>query len=237
MAAPREKNADETIRRFCHMKCSDAQVFFDQMHREGDDFENVAVLNHLKTCKACTREYLQWCRIARKLHDSPALDAPATLYDRVMREVESNAAPGRTHIYRPQWRRLRVPLALAALLLLTIGISVLLRKQSIGTTHQRIIALPEIPQQQTKENMITAHFEYAHATARKISLVGDFNGWNKDMHQLQRNADGTWSIDIQIPKGCYQYLFYIDENDWLTDPHGSKNIPDGFGGYNTVIEL
>jgi hypothetical protein len=219
------------------MKCSDMQMFFDQMHREGDDFENMVVLDHMKACKACTREYLQWSRIARKLEGSPALDAPPALYDRVMREVVNNAAPVSIPVSRPQWRRLRIPLALAALLLITIGTSVLLRKQSVGTIDPQIISQPEMPQQHTNENIITAHFECAHTAAQKISLVGDFNGWNKDMHQLQRKADGTWSIDIRIPKGCYQYLFYIDENVWLTDPHGSEKVPDGFGGYNTVIEL
>ena len=73
--------------------------------------------------------------------------------------------------------------------------------------------------------------------AESPSLIGDFNGWDTDKHQLVRGENGLWSIDLPMKKGCYQYLFYVDGATWQIDPTGKATAPDGFGGYNTVTEL
>ena len=37
--------------------------------------------------------------------------------------------------------------------------------------------------------------EWAPA-ARRVSLIGDFNGWNRESHPLERNERGVWEITL-----------------------------------------
>lgn len=240
MASSCKKDTCQTIRGIGSMKCSDVQMFFDQMVREGETFANSIVINHMNECESCSREYAQWRAITQKLNNAPPLQAPPTLYAGIMEEVDNSRARQSfitSLIAQLKTQFVYVPVAVTALLLIVAGTVTLLQKQSGHRTSTPVISKKEIPVHHVDENTVMAHFEYSYPTAKKITLVGDFNKWDKNRHQLQKNAEGTWTIDIQLPKGCYQYLFYIDENNWQTDPQGKKQTPDGFGGYNTVIEL
>ncbi|MCW8966024.1 MAG: hypothetical protein OQK82_04965, partial [Candidatus Pacearchaeota archaeon] len=70
------------------MKCSEVQSFFDRMVREGEAFTDSDVIRHMSDCESCSHEYAQWRTIAQKLNDAPPLQAPPTLYARVMEEVD-----------------------------------------------------------------------------------------------------------------------------------------------------
>lgn len=222
------------------MKCSDVQSFFDQMVHEGDTFDNDNVVRHMNECEVCRREYVQWRSIAQKLSNAPSLQAPPALYARVMEKVDKSRAEHNlisALIKQLKSQFVYIPVAITALVLFVAGTMILVQKQSGSARTFPVISKKETPVYHKNETTVIAHFKYADATAKKVTLVGDFNRWDKNSHQLQKNEDGTWTIDLTLPKGCYQYLFYVDESIWETDPHGKEQTPDGFGGYNTVIEL
>lgn len=50
-------------------------------------------------------------------------------------------------------------------------------------------------------------------------------------------ADGTWTIDLRVPKGSYQYLFLVDGKEWRADPLNTHQVPDGFGGINSEVTI
>jgi hypothetical protein len=217
------------------MKCNYAQSYFDRIYREGETFERSDILDHISHCKQCHNAYIQWRRIACRLEDAPPLDAPPYLYHKVMLAIDEQKCAQEKWRWLPQWRLLPVPAAIFALLILSIIGMVTVLQQPV--TRQQI-TLEQYEAPSPKEPRIPAtHFKIADATARTVALVGDFNGWDTQKHQLVKQDDGIWTIDIELPKGCYQYLFYIDGNAWKTDPNRQQRIPDGFGGYNTVIEL
>jgi len=240
MASPCKKDTCQTIWRIGSMKCSDVQMFFDRMVREGETFDNRDVISHMNECDSCSREYAQWRAVTQKLDDAPPLQAPPTLYARVMEEVAISRVRHSfitSLIAQLKSQFVYIPVAVTALLLITLVTMTQLQKQSGYRTSTPVISKGKAPFDSDQENTVMAHFECSYPSAKKITLVGDFNKWDKNRHQLQKNADGTWTIDVRLPKGCYQYLFYVDENNWQTDPRGKKQTPDGFGGYNTVIEL
>jgi len=74
------------------------------------------------------------------------------------------------------------------------------------------------------------------ATAREVSLVGDFNGWDEQATPMvQRSADGTWSARVPLEPGRHTYAFVVDGQQWLVDPLAPQ-VPDaGFGPTNAVI--
>lgn len=113
------------------MKCSTAQIFFDQMFREGDRFDNEHVMNHIKKCNQCRYMYTQWFRIAQKLTIEPALKAPPTLYRSVIFSIENNTTipikKDKPWFTLPQLHVCHIPIAIVAFLLIVIGVFFLLR--------------------------------------------------------------------------------------------------------------
>lgn len=71
-------------------------------------------------------------------------------------------------------------------------------------------------------------FTYRNMDARSVSVAGSFNGWNKDQHHMTMNDNGIWSVRIPMPKGNYQYKFFVD-NLWIADPMNQANGYDEMG--------
>ena len=80
-------------------------------------------------------------------------------------------------------------------------------------------------------------FELPANGAHSVSVVGDFNGWDKEATPLKkRKKDGVWSAAINLPVATsYQFRYWIDntrwENDWAADDY----VPNGFGTDNSVL--
>jgi serine protease AprX len=75
-------------------------------------------------------------------------------------------------------------------------------------------------------------------SAKRVTLCGDFNDWNRESTPFERTGDGLWDASIPCcPAGKYRYKFVIDGSRWIEDPsHGFKE-DDGLGGFNSVLEI
>ena len=55
-------------------------------------------------------------------------------------------------------------------------------------------------------------------TAGRCSVVGDFNEWQPDTHQMRRRANGTRSVSVTVPRGTSIRFRYLGENGhWFND--------------------
>ncbi len=74
--------------------------------------------------------------------------------------------------------------------------------------------------------------------AQKVTLCGDFNGWDRESIQFARKGDGLWHAAIHcLPAGSYRYKLLIDGIRWTEDPsHGLKE-DDGLGGFNSILPI
>lgn len=70
--------------------------------------------------------------------------------------------------------------------------------------------------------------------AKKVFLAGSFNNWKKKDLVLTK-LNGVWQLPLYLAKGTHTYKFIID-GEWYADPKREK-LPDGQGGYNSVIRL
>lgn len=73
-----------------------------------------------------------------------------------------------------------------------------------------------------------------------VLLSGSFNGWaaTADKADVLKDVagNGTWSIDKKLAAGVYQYKFIVD-GKWMADKSNPNQVPDGYGGTNSVIEV
>lgn len=84
----------------------------------------------------------------------------------------------------------------------------------------------------------TIEFHIHNDCAHQISLAGSFNHWAQDVLLMEHGKDGMWRIEIpMLPKGNYRYKFFIDDRMWVEDVENPCREPDGFNGWNSVLEV
>ena len=73
--------------------------------------------------------------------------------------------------------------------------------------------------------------------ARKVTLVGDFNGWDTESTPMKRRKDGYFSITVDLPTSReYQFKYLIDDSCWENDWDADNYLPSGHGdGENSVV--
>jgi DNA-binding response OmpR family regulator len=72
--------------------------------------------------------------------------------------------------------------------------------------------------------------------AGQVSLVGDFNDWDPAACRLTRQASGTWTVEIAVPPGAYEYRYIVD-GDWVNDTHRAERVPNAFGSENSLVRV
>jgi len=92
----------------------------------------------------------------------------------------------------------------------------------------------EIPVRVSKDQMITFTFKPEQSYS-SVFLFGSFNSWNRSDLKM-KDENGTYKITIPLEPGRYQYKFYADSLE-LMDPTNPEKIPNGMGGYNSVLTV
>jgi Carbohydrate-binding module 48 (Isoamylase N-terminal domain) len=78
-------------------------------------------------------------------------------------------------------------------------------------------------------------FDLVAPAAARVTIVGDFNGWNPEALPMKRSADGrTWQVDVHLPPGHYTYGFMIDGR-LVRDPLAAESGGDDFGVPSSVL--
>lgn len=74
--------------------------------------------------------------------------------------------------------------------------------------------------------------------ASAVYVSGDFTSWALPTEgALEMTLSGnTWSVGAQIGPGRHLYKLIVD-GTWMADPSAADQEADGFGGFNSVIEV
>ena len=73
--------------------------------------------------------------------------------------------------------------------------------------------------------------------ARTVQVAGDFNGWNPARTPLEQVSSGAWTVTIPLKPGRYEYMFVVDDQQWIADPFADEQNDDGFGSQNAVLDV
>lgn len=87
-----------------------------------------------------------------------------------------------------------------------------------------------------KKNEKKVKFELKAPTATSVALSGDFNNWDSKGLALKKKRDGSWSIELSLKPGRYEYKFIVD-GEWKLDPENKLRSPNPFGTENSVKEV
>ncbi|MCE6988191.1 isoamylase early set domain-containing protein [Dyadobacter sp. CY323] len=80
----------------------------------------------------------------------------------------------------------------------------------------------------------------AAAEAKKVALVGEFNGWNpEEAIALKKQKDGSFKGILELASGEYQFRYILDDEKWENDWEADKYVPAGVDATaeNSVVVL
>lgn len=80
----------------------------------------------------------------------------------------------------------------------------------------------------------TVRFSFIQDGARKVQVAGDFNNW--DPQSLRKQKDGTFTLNLELAPGTYEYKFIID-GTWTVDPDNSAWALNPYGTLNSVAVI
>lgn len=89
------------------------------------------------------------------------------------------------------------------------------------------------------ECKVTFKLSNGKASAYKeVSLVGDFNNWDKEKHPMKKLKSGDFSITISLEKGNnYQFRYLADKTEWLNDSEADRLVTNEFQGKNCLVTI
>ena len=181
-------------------------------------------------------------RIARELRESRSPRMSASFDARVMAVIRR--AP--RHSRRRLWSRLTTPRTvtviplsgglLAAALLLFALFGATHAVDDVRTATKPIVTalFPEGNEAQRPESV---QFVLIAPDAKKVAVVGDFNGWDVDHagYQAQHRGSGVWSVTAPVPVGHHRYSFIVDDSVWVADPVAPRVADNDYGTTNSAI--
>ncbi len=81
-----------------------------------------------------------------------------------------------------------------------------------------------------------ASFSFQAPQAERVSIAGDFNGWDPATHPMKKDKEGVWKINVNLLPGTYHYRFFVD-GEWQNDPTCTACVENPFGTLNCVKKV
>ncbi|MBL7032729.1 MAG: alpha-glucosidase C-terminal domain-containing protein [Candidatus Delongbacteria bacterium] len=69
-----------------------------------------------------------------------------------------------------------------------------------------------------------------------VTVFGSFNSWNRQSHPLAFDPVSGWSRTLFLEPGSYPYRLQVAGEDRL-DPACAQKVPNGFGDFNSLLEI
>ena len=73
--------------------------------------------------------------------------------------------------------------------------------------------------------------------AKSVELLGLNDNWKKGI-KMTRRKDGSFQIEVNLPKNStHEFKYLVDRNVWLNDAGADQEVPNVFGGTNSLVVL
>lgn len=83
---------------------------------------------------------------------------------------------------------------------------------------------------------ILTEFRLSAPQAKKVSVAGNFNGWNTKKNMARKDLKGNWIAKVSLEPGKYEYKFFVD-GSWWNDPNCKTFVGNAFGTQNCLVEV
>ena len=176
--------------------------------------------SHLETCAVC-RETLAEHQALEAILDRAAewtVDPPPFLTRKIVSNLPASVASGFW-----SWKVMHPIVAVVSLILALaigfVGRDVIVGRQPVDVQRAQTIRII-----------------FYSPEASSVALIGDFNDWGqRDVTFAQSSYRGIWEFSMTLKPGVYHYNMLVDGEKWVANPKSASLVPDGFGGYDSVL--
>lgn len=173
------------------------------------------------------------CSVIDMVEAGERLTVPPAFTSQVMRRLHAPKVSFRKRVssffFEARVLRWNMATAFVTLCLVVIATGVLLQMQKKGDIASGQYTL----ERATRTVTISFHAPQA----RKVSLAGDFNKWSAEKSLMKKESNGIWTLKVPLQPGTYHYMFVVDGEAWVSDPHAESYRDDGFGNKNSVLRV
>jgi len=76
----------------------------------------------------------------------------------------------------------------------------------------------------------------AAGPATQVSLVGDFNAWDKHAIPMKRLKNGGFTATVTLESNKeYHFRYFLDGDRWENDWNADKYVPNSHGSDDSVV--
>ena len=80
-------------------------------------------------------------------------------------------------------------------------------------------------------------FVFTAENAETVEVLGLNSDW-KNSVIMSKKKDGSFTCDVSLPKNSqHQFKYRVNETTWVNEPEADSELPNEFGGSNSVINL
>jgi 1,4-alpha-glucan branching enzyme len=74
--------------------------------------------------------------------------------------------------------------------------------------------------------------------AKGVTIVGDFNNWNREATPMRRLKNGDFTVTLNLETGReYRFKYLIDGKRWENDWHADRYEPNIYGTDDSVVVI
>ncbi|MEN9951107.1 MAG: hypothetical protein RLY85_1859 [Bacteroidota bacterium] len=80
-------------------------------------------------------------------------------------------------------------------------------------------------------------FSFKPELAETVEILGLNSDWEHAVI-MAKKKDGSFSAEVNLPKdSTHEFKYRVDNSQWLNDPEADTEVPNVFGGSNSVVSL
>ncbi|MDQ7032379.1 MAG: glycogen-binding domain-containing protein [Desulfonauticus sp.] len=165
--------------------------------------------------------------LARRLKNLPDREPPSDLADKIIQSLE----PKKLSFWKKLYVWLITPKAITISplkLAPALALSLLLIWLAFGNFFSGSQVF------KNTQKLVPVTFVLHYPQAHSVSVIGSFNQWQPKALKMH-NKNGTWTLEIKLPQGRYEYAFLIDNKLVIPDPKAEFCKADLFGHKNSII--
>ena len=80
-------------------------------------------------------------------------------------------------------------------------------------------------------------FVFNAEDAETVEVLGLNSDWENAVI-MSKKKDGSFTCDVSLPKDSkHEFKYLVNETEWINEPAADEQLPNEFGGNNSVIIL
>ena len=80
-------------------------------------------------------------------------------------------------------------------------------------------------------------FSFKPELAETVEILGLNSDWQHAVI-MNKKKDGSFTAEVNLPKESkHEFKYLINSSDWANDPDADTEVPNLFGGSNSVVVL